>query len=166
VGVVGVSPNAEIYTVRFFNNNGVFFGSDVIAATEACQDAGANIISMSLGGPRSYLVERQTLEDLYDDGIISIAAAGNSGNSNFGYPASYEIVLSVAAVNSNRNLASFSTHNSRVDVAAPGTKMLKKNVIKTHSAHELIHLSPFSNFRHQCKKYIQQRWLCFSEWYF
>ena len=62
-----------------------------------------------------------SLEDLYDDGIILVAAAGNSGGSDFLYPASYQTVVSVAAVDSNENLASFSTRNNRVDVAAPGT---------------------------------------------
>jgi serine protease len=126
-GVVGVAPEAEIHTVRVFDNNGVFFGSDIIAAAEACQDAGANVISMSLGGSGSSFLERRTLEDLYDDGIISVAAAGNSGGTDFLYPAAYEVVLSVAAVDSNRNLASFSTRNSRVDVAGPGMYHDKKS---------------------------------------
>merc|ERR1712021_272899 len=37
-----------------------------------------------------------------------------------GYPASYKAVISVAAGDSNRSLASFSQRNSEVDVAAPG----------------------------------------------
>jgi hypothetical protein len=118
-GVVGVAPEVEIYTVRVFDNNGVW-GSDIVAAAEACQDAGANIISMSLGGPGSSTLERLTFESLYEDGIIAVAAAGNSGGTDFLYPASYDVVLSVAAVDSNRNLASFSTRNNRVDIAAPG----------------------------------------------
>jgi subtilisin family serine protease len=123
-GVVGVAPDAEIYTVRVFDSDGNFYGSDIIAAAEACQTAGANVISMSLGGSGSSDFERQTLERLFADGIISVAAAGNSGDTDFSYPASYDTVLSVAAVDSNRNLASFSTRNDQVDVAAPGTNGL------------------------------------------
>ena len=119
-GVVGVAPGVEIFTVRVFDNNGVFFGSDVIAAAEQCRDAGAKVISMSLGGGRGSREERDTFEDLYNNGIIAVAAAGNSGNSDFSYPASYETVVSVGAVSSNGSLASFSQTNSRVDVAAPG----------------------------------------------
>lgn len=122
-GVVGVAPDVEVYTVRVFDNRGFFFGSDVVAAAEACRDAGVDIISMSLGGPSYDQDELEIFEELYEQGIISIAASGNSGDTDYSFPASYEVVISVAAVNSNRNVASFSTRNNRVDVAAPGVNI-------------------------------------------
>lgn len=122
-GVVGVAPMAEIYTVRVFDSRGNFYGSDVVAAAEACRDAGANIISMSLGGPVFDRDERDLFAEFYQQGILAIAASGNTGRRNFGYPASYQEVVSVAAVDSNRRVASFSTRNSRVDIAAPGVQV-------------------------------------------
>jgi subtilisin family serine protease len=119
-GVVGVAPGAEIFTVRVFGNNGQFFGSDIVAAAEACRDAGAKIISMSLGGPQYDQDEHDIFQELYSQGILAVAASGNSGGTDYSFPASYDMVLSVAAVDSNRNLASFSTRNNRVDIAAPG----------------------------------------------
>eukprot|EP00555_Chaetoceros_dichaeta_P001679 CAMPEP_0198277560 /NCGR_PEP_ID=MMETSP1447-20131203/65913_1 /TAXON_ID=420782 /ORGANISM="Chaetoceros dichaeta, Strain CCMP1751" /LENGTH=475 /DNA_ID=CAMNT_0043972589 /DNA_START=267 /DNA_END=1694 /DNA_ORIENTATION=- len=119
-GVVGVAPDVEIYVVRVFDNDGRFFGSDIAAAAEICFDAGARIINMSLGGGRALASENNAFNFLANEGIISIAAAGNNGNTGFSYPASYPAVISVAAVDSNRNLASFSQRNSEVDVAAPG----------------------------------------------
>jgi len=123
-GVVGVAPDVEIYVVRVFDNDGRFFGSDVTAAAEICFDAGARIINMSLGGGRPTRFESSVFDLLAEEGIVSIAAAGNSGNTQFSYPASYEAVISVAAVDSNRNLASFSQRNSGVDVAGPGVNIL------------------------------------------
>jgi len=123
-GVVGVAPDVEIYVVRVFDNNGRFFGSDVTAAAEICKDAGARIINMSLGGGRPTRFESSVFDLLAEEGIVSIAAAGNSGNTQFSYPASYPAVISVAAVDSNRNLASFSQRNSGVDVAGPGVNIL------------------------------------------
>lgn len=120
-GVVGVAPGAEIFTVRVFRDNGQFFGSDIVAAAEACRDAGANIISMSLGGPSYDQDEHDIFQELYSQGILAVAASGNSGGTDYSFPASYDMVLSVAAVDSNSNLASFSTRNNRVDIAAPGT---------------------------------------------
>jgi len=122
-GVVGVAPDVEIYVVRVFGNNGRFFGSDVTAASELCKDAGARIINMSLGGTRSLSSEKNTFNLLSEEGIITIAAAGNEGNSEFSYPASYPAVISVAAVDSKRNVASFSQRNSGVDVAGPGVNI-------------------------------------------
>ena len=119
-GVVGVAPGAEIFTVRVFGDNGQFFGSDIVAAAEACRDAGANIISMSLGGPGYDQDEHDVFQELYSQGILAVAASGNSGGTDYSFPASYDMVLSVAAVDWNSNLASFSTRNNRVDIAAPG----------------------------------------------
>eukprot|EP00980_Cylindrotheca_fusiformis_P008951 scaffold1910_cov87-Cylindrotheca_fusiformis.AAC.1 len=122
-GVVGVAPLAEIYMVRVFDNEGKFYGSDVVAAAEACRDAGAKIISMSLGGPSYDSDEKRAFDDLFDEGILAIAAAGNDGTDDYSFPASYERVMSVAAVNSNRNHAAFSQFNDRVDIAAPGVNV-------------------------------------------
>lgn len=123
-GVIGVAPGVEIHVVRVFDGEGLFFGSSVIAAAEICRDTGARIINMSLGGPRSLSFENSVFNQLSAEGIMSIAAAGNSGDTSFSFPASYPSVVSVAAVDSNRNLASFSQHNSAVDVAAPGVQVL------------------------------------------
>jgi len=122
-GDAGVAPDAEIYVVRVFDNQGRFFGSDVTAAAEICREADARIINMSFGGPRSLSTENDTFNILADEGIISIGAAGNDGNTEFSYPASYSTVISVAAVDSNMNLASFSQRNSKVDVAGPGVQI-------------------------------------------
>eukprot|EP00555_Chaetoceros_dichaeta_P002793 CAMPEP_0198251054 /NCGR_PEP_ID=MMETSP1447-20131203/2022_1 /TAXON_ID=420782 /ORGANISM="Chaetoceros dichaeta, Strain CCMP1751" /LENGTH=283 /DNA_ID=CAMNT_0043935995 /DNA_START=44 /DNA_END=891 /DNA_ORIENTATION=+ len=86
-GDAGVAPDAEIYVVRVFDNQGRFFGSDVTAAAEICREADARIINMSFGGPRSLSTENDTFNILADEGIISISAAGNDGNTEFSYPA-------------------------------------------------------------------------------
>jgi hypothetical protein len=100
-----------------------FFGSDIVAAAEACRDAGANIISIYelLGGPRFDEDEKEIFEDFFDQGILSIAAAGNMGDTEPHYPASLDNVMSVAAVDSNGSHTSFSTRNNQVDIAGPGT---------------------------------------------
>jgi serine protease len=83
-------------------------------------NAGAKVISMSLGGAGSSAVEQQAFDNAYEAGLLSIAAAGNDGNSGFSYPASYDSVISVAAVDANANVANFSQFNSQVEIAAPG----------------------------------------------
>ncbi|MDQ3511074.1 MAG: S8 family serine peptidase, partial [Pseudomonadota bacterium] len=57
-------------------------------------------------------------------GVLSIAAAGNAGNTTLSYPASYTSVMSVAATDVNNALASFSQRNSQVEIAAPGVGTL------------------------------------------
>ena len=63
------------------------------------------------------------MEKLISDGTLVIAAAGNSGNccSNpVMFPAAYKSLMSVAALKSQAEIASFSTHNDQVDISAPG----------------------------------------------
>ena len=52
--------------------------------------------------------------------MLLVAAAGNSGNGAYSYPASYNNVISVAATDSSDDRAPFSQFNDQVDIAAPG----------------------------------------------
>ena len=124
-GVVGVAPGAEIFTARVFSTNGRFYSSNIITALQACKDGGAKVISMSLGGPYAVSYERQAYTDLHEKfGIVTVAASGNTGGTQFLYPASYNNVISVGSVNWNYDRSSFSTRNSKVDVAAPGSSVV------------------------------------------
>ncbi|WP_440056650.1 S8 family serine peptidase (plasmid) [Pseudoalteromonas sp. T1lg65] len=122
-GVVGVNPSGQLglHIVKVFNDQGNWaYGSDLIKAIEQCEQSGANVTSMSLGGSGSSTAERSAFEQSYQRGLLHIAAAGNSGNSSLSYPASYDAVVSVAAVDSSENKASFSQYNNQVEIAAPG----------------------------------------------
>jgi len=124
-GVVGVAYNANIYIVRVFSNScSLTYSSTLAYAADQCRLNGANIISMSIAGSTSSSLESNTFSNLantYD--ILSIAAAGNSGDSAYRYPASYSSVMSVAAVDSSGARASFSTYNNAVDISAPGVSV-------------------------------------------
>lgn len=127
LGVVGVTPGTvQVYVVRVFGDDGAWaYSSTLIDAAYKCRDAGANIISMSLGGSRSNRTEMNGFATLYNSyNILSIAAAGNAGTSANSYPASYDSVVSVAAIDSNKVVADFSQYNSQVELAAPGVGVL------------------------------------------
>ena len=60
-------------------------------------------------------IDRRTaFDNLYAQGVLSIAAAGNDGNTAHSYPASYDSVVSVAAVDSGKVVADFSQKTSQV----------------------------------------------------
>lgn len=130
IGVIGVFPDApEIKVVKVFGTNGSTsctwsYTSSLIKAAEDCRASGAKIITMSLGGGFSSQAESAAFQSFFDiDGILSIAAAGNGGNTSYSYPASYSSVMSVGATDVNNNIASFSQHNSEVDISAPGVSV-------------------------------------------
>jgi serine protease len=80
---------------------------------------------MSLGGGGSITTESNHFQALFDnDGILTVPAAGNGGNTAKSYPASYPSIMSVAAVNENSNKVGFSQWNDAVDIAAPGSGIL------------------------------------------
>jgi subtilisin family serine protease len=121
IGLVGVAPRATIYTVDIFGDNGYSYASALVDGVYRCRDAGAKIISMSLGGVDYIDQENTAFQELYNfNGMLSVAAAGNSGNNELSFPASYDNVLSVGAVGSSKTLASFSQYNKYVDLVAPG----------------------------------------------
>jgi len=125
-GVVGVSPGkVSMYVVRVFGDNcGWAYVSDLVSAALKCRDAGADIINMSLGGDIGGGVEEMIFGQLYNDyGILSVAAAGNNGSTDPFYPASYDSVIAVAAVDQNNVVAGFSQKHDQVELAGPGVRV-------------------------------------------
>jgi len=126
LGVVGVTPGTvNLYIVKFFADDGeATHASDLVDALSRCQAAGANVVSMSLGGSRSNKREEKAFASAYSAGVLSIAAAGNDESSAYSYPASYDSVMSVAAIDSDKVVADFSQFNDQVEIAAPGVGVL------------------------------------------
>ena len=89
---------------------------------------------MSLGGARANKTEQRAFDQLAAGGILSIAAAGNDGNTALSYPAGYASVMSVAALDEAWQWATFSQHNSKVEIAAPGFNVLSTVPMDTGSA--------------------------------
>ncbi|MFT6976961.1 MAG: serine protease [Shewanella psychromarinicola] len=126
-GVVGVMPNqnANIHVVKVFNEAGWGYSSSLVAAIDTCVNSGgANVVTMSLGGSGSTTTERNALNTHYNNGVLLIAAAGNAGDSSYSYPASYDGVMSVAAVDSNLDHAAFSQYTDQVEISGPGEAIL------------------------------------------
>jgi subtilisin family serine protease len=124
VGVVGTG-NLSLHIVKVFGDSCAWaYSSDLIAAATACESAGANVISMSLGGSFKNRFEEQKFNSLYNNGRLSVAAAGNNGSTSHSYPASYSSVISVAAIDSTKTVAAFSQKNNQVELAAPGVGVL------------------------------------------
>lgn len=127
MGVVGVTPGTvSLYIVRVFDDAGGWVNaSSLIAAADKCRDAGANIISMSLSGPTPSSTENTAFEGYFNtNGILSVAAASNDGVSDYAYPASYNSVISVGALDETMTWADFSNFNDQVELSAPGVGVL------------------------------------------
>jgi serine protease len=80
----------------------------------------ADIINLSLGGGGFSQSAQDVFTQARAAGVIVVAAAGNDATSAPSFPASYAGVVSVAAVDLNRNPAAYSNFGPNVDIAAPG----------------------------------------------
>ena len=126
-GVVGLSENGtlDLHIVKVFGAEAWAYSSTLTTAANKCRDAGANIISMSLGGSFSSKTEQTAFGKLYtNSNILLVAAAGNDGNTRTSYPAGYASVVSVAAIDEAKAWATFSQYNKSVEIAAPGVNVL------------------------------------------
>ena len=122
---MGVAGNGvELYIVKQLGDDGSSWGSELLQGVQACVDNGANVVSMSLGGPSYLQYEDEGFQALYDQGVLFVAAAGNDGQSTYSYPASYSSVISVAAVDRYKNVAYFSQFNDQVELSGPGVAVL------------------------------------------
>ncbi|HEY9043763.1 MAG TPA: S8 family serine peptidase [Rheinheimera sp.] len=121
-GMLGVMPNANVklHIIKVFNDDGWGYSSTLSNAVNTCVSNGATVINMSLGGEGSSTTESNAMQAAFDAGVLLIAAAGNDGNTALSYPASYNSVISVAAIDKNKQLADFSQRNSQVELSGPG----------------------------------------------
>jgi len=135
IGIAGVNWNVKIMPLRFMDGDGAGTTKDAIEAINYVIDrkrAGVNvrIISASWGSTTRSRALEDVIRKAYDEGILFVAAAGNAGSDNDQtphYPSSFNLgnVVSVAALNRNDQLASFSNYGvNSVHVAAPGEEIL------------------------------------------
>jgi serine protease len=125
IGISGAAFNASIMAINSGSktaDNSIAYSYDgVLYAARN----GADIISCSWGrsgSPSQF--EQEVIDEAVANGAVVVAAAGNN-NSNANYfPAQYNGVFSVAAVDQNDNKASFSNYGHRIDVSAPGVAIL------------------------------------------
>ena len=109
-GVVGMAPGNPVHIIKVFGppDGAWTYSSDLAHAADLCTQAGADIITMSLGGGGSNATEENAFNAFTDNGGLVLAAAGNDGNNVRSYPAGYKSVMMVGANDADNNIADFS----------------------------------------------------------
>jgi subtilisin family serine protease len=133
IGVAGVTWQCRLLPVRALARmrnlatgrvSGAGSSADIAAAITWATDNGARIINMSLGGDVDTAVERTAVAYAISHGVVVVAAMGNDGTANPGFPAAYPDVVSVGAVDATDRRAAFSQTGPHIDVVAPGVNVL------------------------------------------
>lgn len=133
-GIYGVAPEANLFIYKVCGAQ-FCWSDDVAAAIEYAADQGANIVSMSLGGSSLATVERNAIDYAVANGVLVIAAAGNSGPNldTIIYPGAYAPVVAVAALDNTLAVTSWSSRGvddndliieeREVEIALPGASV-------------------------------------------
>lgn len=129
IGVVGVAPQAYLYSVKVLAFDSTGSTSNIVGGLEWSVDNGMQIINMSLGSCENSISVGRAINNTYNAGILIVAAAGNSGNAagtgnTMDYPASYDSVISVGATDINDNRGKFSSTGPKLELSAPGVNIL------------------------------------------
>lgn len=131
-GIASMNPGMQWYTIssiKVLNNQGYGSQASIIQGITEAINAGADVISMSLGG-RSNQVKEQAYSSVMEyanqKNVIIVAAAGNSANDAAKYvPANFKNVITVAALDRSLKKAQFSNYisNTTNGISAPGVSI-------------------------------------------
>ena len=129
LGATGVAFHARLMPVKVLNEDGWGSTADVADGIRWAADHGAQVINLSLGGPRNSKVLEDAVKHALSKGSVVVAAAGNSGGS-VGYPGATDGVIGVSASDPDDKLAKFSSRGKGVDIAAPGVNVTQQSICK------------------------------------
>jgi subtilisin family serine protease len=132
--VLLAAPDAGILHVRALTDDGNGESFTIAKGIVAAVDAGANVISLSLGLTHDARPVERAVEYAADRGVVLVAAAGNRGTDTaimpcVDFPADRDEVIAVAAVDDAFLRAPWSSYGGEVALSAPAV-----DILSTHGA--------------------------------
>lgn len=124
VGIIGISPNVQIYSVKVLDERGKGNIEALIRGLEWAIERKVNVINVSFGMSSNKPELRKVIDKAIDSGIIVVAAAGNKYGMKADFPAGYDKVLSVTAVNKNYKVKPLYSASGKIDFSLPGISCL------------------------------------------
>ena len=118
--VKGFAPAATILDIRVMSNAGIGDGLTIAQGIVTATDLGASVINLSIGSPDPSPILAAAIEYAFAANVIIVAAVGNEGADKVSFPAAYDGVIGVAAIDEFGNHQTFSNKGEQVDMAAPG----------------------------------------------
>jgi thermitase len=127
VGIAGLAQ-VKIIAEKFLDSDGRGSSWDAAQAIEHSVDIGKTIsdkiiLSNSWGSTISSITLEDAMEYAYENGVLIVAAAGNSGSNRPLHPSTLPEVICVSATDSNDAIANFSNYGDAVELAAPGVSI-------------------------------------------
>jgi thermitase len=130
--VSGAAPNAMLIPIRTTESVVLFSMRGLRRAIDHAATHGAQVVSISLGGPFPGLGTRRAIQRAVDVGTIILAAAGNEVGFVV-FPAAFDEVIAVAASNIRDEPWTRSSHGPAVDITAPGESVWRARTERDQS---------------------------------
>lgn len=124
-GVVGVAPSVRLWAVKVLGDNGKGTNENVIAGIDWVIEQsktvpGRWVMNFSLGSTAYSATEAAIVARAIASGIVIVASAGNKATDTMKWPALYDDVISVGAIDKDFKRAAFSSYGSSLSIMAPG----------------------------------------------
>ena len=120
----GLVPSARLVAVDAFHRRGSDERADVFSLIESLgllAERGVGVINLSLAGPPNTVLAVVAERLTGPEDIVLVAAVGNAGpRADPAYPAAYDEVIAVTAVDRDRAVYRRAIRGAHVDLAAPG----------------------------------------------
>jgi thermitase len=123
-GIAGVAQ-VKVMAEKVLGSGGSGSSSDVASGITHAANNGANIISMSLGSSSPSSVIEDACDYAYNTkDVVLVAASGNDGQPQVSYPAAFETVIAVGAIDTNDERCDFSNYGEDLELMAPGYRVV------------------------------------------
>ena len=124
-GLIGMAPQVSLYAVKVSDRSARFNLRSVIAGLDWCIANRMHVISMSFGMTRPSLALYRMCRRAWDGGAVLVASAGNaSSDAGAQFPAAFDHVLGVTAVDRHNLRYPQANVGAGVDLCAPGVDVM------------------------------------------
>lgn len=125
-GITGVNPGVELYSARILDSNLEAPVERVVEAIDWAIEQDVDIINMSFGIARNVNELEAAIRRAADAGILLVAAVGDG--QEIAYPAAYNEVIAVGAVNAEGIPLVDSASGSALELMAPGDNIISSGI--------------------------------------
>ena len=122
-GCVGAAPGAELVPLKITDGKAIAVSTVCRAIYGGIDDYDCDVLNLSLGVTSEFQALREAIDYAAEQGVVVVAAVGNNGNRGRMYPAEYESVIGVGAVDEDGSISDHSNHNGSVFLSAPGVNV-------------------------------------------
>ena len=126
MGEAGIAFDCALMPVKVLDEKGegTFFdvadGIDYAVEYKEGGQSPVKVINLSLGSEGTSATVRAAIDRAFSAGVLTVAAAGNSGSALVEFPANVPNAVAVGALDARKERAAYSNTGAELDLMAPG----------------------------------------------